>query len=43
MSLLEEDKDNKAQLLQEFKEAGEKDTKKQAVMEKEIKKSNNTS
>jgi hypothetical protein len=41
--LPEEDDDNTAQLKQEFKETREKDVKKQAVVEKEIEKSNNTS
>ena len=43
VSLTEEQEDDKAQVLQEFKEARERDAEKQAVVEKEIKKSNNTS
>jgi len=42
VSLPEEDEDDKAQLLREFKEAREKDAEKQAVVEKEIEKSDNT-
>ena len=41
--LIEEDEDNKAQLLREFQQAREKDAEEQAVVEKEIEKSNNTS
>ena len=42
VNLTEEQEDDKAQILQEFKEAREKDAKKQAVVEKEIEKSDNT-
>ena len=41
--MTEEQEDDKAQLLQEFKEAREKDSEKQAVVEKEMEKSDNTS
>jgi len=42
VSLPIEDEDDKAQLLREFKEAREKDVEKQAVVEKEMEKSDNT-
>jgi hypothetical protein len=42
MGLTEEDEDDKAQLLREFKEARERDAERQAVVEKEIEKSDNT-
>jgi hypothetical protein len=41
--LAKEDEDDKAQILQEIKEARERDAKKQAVVEKEMEKSDNTS
>ena len=41
--LANEDEDDKAQILREIKEARERDAKKQAVVEKEIEKSDNTS
>ena len=40
--LAEEDEDDKAQILREIKEARERDAEKQAVVEKEIEKSDNT-
>ena len=40
--LTEEDQDDKAQLLQEFEESRERDAERQAVVEKEMEKSDNT-
>jgi hypothetical protein len=42
VSLTEEDEDDKAQILREFKEARERDAEKQAIVEKEMEKSDNT-
>jgi hypothetical protein len=42
VSLAKKDKDDKAQLLQKFKEARGRDAERQAVIEKEMDKSDNT-